>query len=135
MNLEIFKRNIKLQELGITKLSIKEQELLDFLNDNLTDLNTYTSDEYANFLFFGKDIKNIILKYKRDIGYLYVQYDKIWVFFESKFDIQYTEIQSLMRWWVGDNLHLKISHIRTGVFSRKLKLGYQQLDNNLFKNT
>ena len=110
MNLEIFKRNIKLQELGISKLSTKEQEFFDFLNENLTNLNTYASDKSHDSLFFGKDIKNIVLEYNKENGYVYVSYVKIWSFFESKFDIKYTEMQGLMRWWVGDNLHLKVNH-------------------------
>ena len=110
MNLEIFKRNIKLQELGIDKLSTKEQEILDFLNENLTDLNTYTTNNHLNYLFFGKNKENIILEYNKENGYLYVAYEKIWAFFESKFDMKYTEIQGLMGWWVGDTLHLKVNH-------------------------
>ena len=48
INIDILIRNIKLQELGIDKLSTKEQELLDFLNENLTNLNTYQLYEYPN---------------------------------------------------------------------------------------
>ena len=36
-NIEIFKRNIQLENLGIGKLSDKEGKLLDFLNKNFTN--------------------------------------------------------------------------------------------------
>ena len=105
MNINIFIRNIKLQELGIGKLSIKEQELLDFLSVNLTDLNTYTNDKYIGELFFGKDKENIILSCK-NIEYLYVSYTKIWIIIRDKFDIRGDGIRTLMRYWVGNTLNL-----------------------------
>ena len=111
MNVDIFKRNIKLQELGI-ELSDMEQKLLDFLNENLSGLNIYTTHTYSNPLFFGKNKDNLILKYNKENGYLYTHYDKIWSFFESKFDMEYTDIQKLIGWYVGETLNLKVNHTR-----------------------
>ena len=110
MNIQILKRNIKLQELGIETLSSGEQKILDFLNEKLSGLNTYTSDIYSNLLFFGKDKENIVLEYNKEIGYLYVSYRKIWSFFESKFDMKYADIQKLIGWYVGETLNLKVTH-------------------------
>ena len=111
MNVEIFKRNIKLQELGIGKLSSVEQKILDFLNENLTDLNAYTTNNYLNYLFFGKNKENIVLEYNKESGYLYVSCDRIWSFFESEFDIKDIDIQMVIGWYLGNTLNLKVNHI------------------------
>ena len=110
MKAKILIRNIKLQELGIENLSSREQKILDFLNEKLSGLNTYTSDIYSNLLFFGKDKENIVLEYNKEIGYLYVSYRKIWSFFESKFDMGFTDIEKLIGWYVGETLNLKVEH-------------------------
>lgn len=105
MNTEIFKRNIKLQELGIGELSIREQEILDFLNEKVNYLNSYSSDKHTDFLFFGKSKDNIILQYIEQGRYIYVG-GVIWSFFELKLNMEYIDIQELMGWWVGNLLNI-----------------------------
>ena len=111
MNIEIFKRNIKLQELGIGKLSIKEQKMFDFLNNNLTNLNTYTYPN-STILIFRKGDSNV-LEYDKKTEYLHVIYDRIWEFFESTFDMRHYDIMTLIEWWCVDTLKLRIKYTYT----------------------
>ena len=127
MNVGIFKRNIKLQELGIGNLSIKEQEILDFLNKNLTNLNAYACDKYFGYLFFGKDNEDIILKYSVLNGFLYLHSDKIWSFLEYRFNMGYSEIQELLMWWVDGVLNLRVENCEVS------KQKYPLLPATLFK--
>ena len=112
MDINIFIRNVKLQELGIGRLTKGEQELLNFLNENLTNLNTYTNDKHIGELFLGRDKGDIILSY-RGREYLYVSYDKIWIIIRDKFDIRGDVIRTLMRYWIGNTLDLDIPKVIT----------------------
>ena len=123
MNLEIFKRNIKLQELGIDKLSGIERIIFDFLNENLTDLNVYTSDRhtYLNRLFFGKDTENIVLTYNKKSGHLNIDYDIIWKVFKYTFNMDNFVIDELITWWVGTHKNLKVNSISNLSFKNYYK--------------
>jgi len=105
-------RNIKLHQLGID-VDEKYISIYNFFEDNLSGLIEFKSDENLNSLYYGKDKDNIILEWyrykeqelKNDI--LYVHYDKIWVVFETKYSMQYTDIQVLILWYIGSELNLK----------------------------
>ena len=107
MDINILIRNIKLQELGIGELSIEEQIIFDFLNENLKDLNTYPSNRYPNWLCIGRDRKNIILNYDKTKKFLYLSHEKIWV----SIRMDYGEIGKLIGLWVESTLNLEIKQI------------------------
>ena len=113
MNIEIFKRNIKLQELGIGVLSNKEQKIFDFLNENLTNLNTYTLDKYPGYIFMGKDFENFIIQYHIYDKFLYLKYDRIWAYLENEFNMNYSKSKDILKWWIYDKLDLEVGNITT----------------------
>jgi len=112
MNVEIFKRNVQLAKLGIAELDGDEKTIYDFLVDNLSNLNTYTSDGEPDWLYFGKTIDTIVLSYDSQKECLCVIYQKIWSFFSANLSMEYPDLHSLMRWWVIDTLDLKLKHIQ-----------------------
>ena len=52
-------------------------------------------------------------------GHYYIDYYRIWSFFESYFGMEYNEIQDLMKVWLGETYNLKGL---TPIFDCKLKL-------------
>jgi hypothetical protein len=111
MNIEILKRDIALDSLGIGELDDKSKQIMDFLNEHLTDLNQYTRDELPNKIYFGKSKDSIVLEYDLKNEWIWVDHMTIWLFFLTKMDMEYMEIQALIQWWVETTLNLKISHI------------------------
>ena len=111
MNINIFIRNVQLYKLGIGELNGRDKKIYNFLVDNLTGLCVYTSDKKPNYLYFGKTIDTIVLSYDSKNQILYIDYDKIWSFFNDNLSMGYVDLESLMRWWVGGGLNLKPKHI------------------------
>jgi len=107
MNIDIFKRNLQLYKLGIAELESNEKRIYDFLINNLTNLNLYTSDEHSYIIYFGKTINDIFLNYNSKNGMLMIDYDNIWSFFSDILSMEYSHILQLMRWWVDVALDLK----------------------------
>jgi len=111
MNIRVFNRNIQLYKLGIADLNIDEKKIYDFLVDNLSELDTYISEETPGDLYFGKDKNTIIMYYDSKKRYIHISYTEIWEFIELEIYIQYSGIESLIIWWVKKTLDLNIEHI------------------------
>ena len=109
MKIKQFIRNIKIQELGIEKLSNYEQEILDFLNEHLSNLNSYNSHEYPTTLFFGKNTQNIILEYRPFNGRLLIKQEIHWFFNKKMYSSG--EIINIIQWWIGDVYQIDIKSI------------------------
>ena len=108
INVEIFIRNVKLQELGIQCLSTKEQKLLDELNSTLGELNIYISEEFNGF-DIGKSKEDILFVYYKDSKHLYLEDGKIWMIFKVRYNMmEYKEMAKLIQWWIESILDLKV---------------------------
>ena len=105
INIKMLVRNLQLEMLGIGKLSSMERELFNFLNENLNNLNTYTSDKEKDCLFFGKSPHDIILKYYSKDNSLCVNYYKSYNLREYENNVEITT------WWCGYALNLNINSI------------------------
>ena len=63
------------------------------------DDRTYYVDENRKPLFYYyQDSKN---------GYVYINYDKIWVFFESIFGLNTLQTKEIMAIWLGETYNLR----------------------------
>jgi len=120
MNIEKFKRNISLLKLGIADLEGNEKIIYEFLISNLSELNTYLSEENPEYLYFGKDINKIVLYYDKISGYLYLHYHYVSSFLLNDFGMDIHDSEKLIRWWVGNTLELNPTYIQFFAFSSKL---------------
>jgi hypothetical protein len=79
-----------------------------WLTDNYGNLERYETDEYPNYTFFTKDGK-VILDYNQKNGYCSVNYEEIWSFLSSVFQLEYEEIQSITKEWVEEHYKLRVT--------------------------
>jgi hypothetical protein len=86
--------------------SSRDRLVLNWLNKEFGDLTkvvkddkTYYVDEDRKPLFFYyQDSKN---------GYVYVNYERIWVFFESIFGLNYSDSQEIVKVWLEETYNLR----------------------------
>jgi len=124
MNIQIFVRNISLTKLGLTELKGREKRIYEFLMENLSGLNTYTSDKKPKMLYFGKSEEDIVLFCNSESETFYVDTDKIWSFFENGLSMDYSDIKSLIIWWVAMTLNLNIDDIIRIVFPSHINMNF-----------
>jgi hypothetical protein len=74
--------------------------------DILWNLKEYTSDKYTDRIYYKKD-KELLFEYNQKNGYFHCSYEKIWSVFESKFNLNYNEISSLIKGMVEEHLKLR----------------------------
>jgi len=109
-----FKRNVQLHKLGIAELEDNEKKVYVFLINNLTNLNSYVSDEYPYIIYFGKSRESTVLMYNSTSGYLWVSNDKVWFYFSNILSMKFFVIKLLIDWWVDITLNLKPKDIFNG---------------------
>lgn len=91
----------------LNKIGIK------WLNDNYGDLEIFESPEYPNYVFYMKNGKSIF-GYNKKNGVTYINYGKIWSFFENYFSMNYEQIQDLTKAWVEEHYKLGIRTTNRG---------------------
>ena len=112
MNIDIFKRNVSLLKLGISKLEGEEKIIYEFLINKLSGLNTYVKgDNRSDWVYFGKNEISLVLRYSSSDKTLWIE-NKIRICFELQ-SLNYNDIESLIIWWVGLTLDLKPKGIGT----------------------
>jgi hypothetical protein len=90
---------------GLHQNEFKDYEIW-FKTTMLTNLNISRSKQNPIFLIYKKD--NVILyKYNENNRYFWIDYDKIWSIFKSKFHLNYYEIKLLTKGMVEEHLNLK----------------------------
>jgi hypothetical protein len=94
------------------KIIITESRLdrlaINWLNDNFGDLEPFESDIHPNHIFYRKG-DEIIFEYNKNNGIVYVDYDEIWLFFESYFSMKDNQIQYLIKIWIEERYNLEIT--------------------------
>ena len=86
--------------------SSRNRVVLKWLNKEFGDLTpavkgrkTYYVDKDRKPLFFYyQDLKN---------GYVYINYDRIWVFFESIFGLNTLQTKEIMKVWLDETYNLR----------------------------
>ena len=82
------------------------KEPMDFLN-LFNDLESVQSEEELNWVLYRYKKGHNVMIYDRKYGYISISYDDIWSVLEDNFGLNYTEIQKLIRVWLGDDYNLK----------------------------
>ncbi len=91
-----------------------------WLNSEYGDLTPYETEEYPNHIFFMKD-GEVIFRYDKKNGYLYISYDKIWSFLESFFGLKNKEIQDLTKEWAEEHYKLDVTTTTTFAYVETLR--------------
>jgi len=83
-----------------------EKAAISWLNKNYGDLEPYETEKYPDYIFYKKG-KEIIFDYNKKNGYVTVNYEEIWSFFESFFGMKYEQIQEVLNYWLEETFKLE----------------------------
>jgi len=72
----------------------------------LDQLEIFKSEKYPNSVFFRKNGEVVMLQDKKS-KFFWFDYDKIWLFFESFFGMEYQQIQDVLNYWLKETLKLE----------------------------
>jgi len=79
---------------------------MDFLH-LFDDLDIVQSDEKEYFTLFRYKKGNNLMIYNRKSKDVYINYDEIWSFLESKFGLKDSETQRITQKWLGEVYNLR----------------------------
>ena len=90
----------------ITESKVREIAL-KWMNDNFSpdQLEIVKSPKYPDSIFYRKN-GQVVMEQDLKKKNFYFHYDEIWSFFESFFNIELIEFQSLMKIWLEETLNL-----------------------------
>ena len=71
------------------------------------DLDVVQSEENKNWSLFRYTPKYNVMIYNKENSGLYVSYDDIWSFLGGNFGLKYSEIQELIKEWLGEVYNLR----------------------------
>ena len=79
----------------------------DYFFKILDNLKEKKSDKYPESIFYvDKNTEEVYMEHDKKYGDLWIDYDKIWSFFESNYSINHEEIRDLMKELVGEHMNL-----------------------------
>ena len=86
---------------------MKKQELiLKWLNKEFGNLTPVVGDDRT--FYVDKDRKPLFMYFQGSKnGDVYIHHDRIWVFFESVFGMDYKQTQDIMNMWLEETYNLK----------------------------
>ena len=83
---------------------------LSWLNEIYGNLKPVEKDD--KIFYVDGERKPLFKYYKEDYesknGYYYINYDRIWSFFEYYFDMESKEIKDLIKVWLGETYNLRV---------------------------
>jgi len=100
MDVNIFKRNVALHELGIGELSYKEKKVYDYLLENLTDLKKTVNHEH---IVLSNSNDDELLVYYITNKHLYIGHD-VTIFFLRNDIVDFTYI---VKWFIQKTTDIK----------------------------
>ena len=79
---------------------------MEFLKDNFDNLEKVINGDQ---IYYVDSERNPLFVYYQDSenGFVYINYDRIWSILEEDFDLNYTEIQELIKVWLGETYNLR----------------------------
>ena len=86
---------------------MKKQELiLKWLNKEFSDLTKVVKGDRT---FYVDDVGKIIFYYFEYLKnkYVYINYDRIWVFFEDIFGLRVLQIREILKVWLEETCNLR----------------------------
>ena len=78
------------------------------------DFKEFVDDKLPNHIYIGLSKNDIYMEHNLKSNYIWLDYDKIWSFFESEFGYNYLKIKELTEGVVG--LHYKLKEVTTRKF-------------------
>jgi hypothetical protein len=86
--------------------SSRDRLVLKWLNKGFGDLTPVVKDDKT--FYVDKDRKPLFFYYQDSKnGYVYVNYERIWVFFESIFGLNYSDSQEIVKVWLEETYNLR----------------------------
>jgi len=81
---------------------------LSWMNKHFSpdQLEIVTSEKYPNSIFFKKD-GVVVMEQDKKYKDFYFDYNDIWSFFEKFFDMEYEQIQEVLRYWLEETFKLE----------------------------
>jgi hypothetical protein len=73
---------------------------------SLDQLEIVKSEKYPNSIFYKKDGEIVMAQDKKN-EYFWFNYDQIWSFFESFFDMEDQQIRDVLRHWLEETFKLE----------------------------
>ena len=89
----------------VTKIAFNNNPM-EFLH-LFDDLDVVQSEENNNWTLFRYKPKYNVMIYNKENSVLYVSHKDIWTFLKSNFGLNYSEIQELIKGWLGEVYNLK----------------------------
>ncbi len=103
----ILLRQYKLWKLNIP-VDSKFIEIFEFVNSTISNLQTFEMSEYADWLFFMNSENLNILQFETKKRILYVRYSNFWEVLETKYNLEYSDIQPFIQSLVEEAYKIKV---------------------------
>jgi len=95
--------------------SQKDRAIIKWLNSEYGDLEQIETEDWPDYIFFMKDGK-VIFDYNKENGDVGISKDKIWLFLQNFFGMEYREIQDLTKEWIKEHYKLGVTTTSTHGF-------------------
>ena len=84
----------------------KNSIIIKWLNKEFGNLTEVVRDDKT--FYVDKDQKPLFFYYHNEKnGYVYISYDKIWVFFESIFGLNTSQTKEILKVWLEETYNLR----------------------------
>jgi len=133
-------RQIKLALIDSDFMSDRVVNILKLLDKIIGNLEKYESSNHSTYIFYKRKEDNIIvIEHNKDNNNFWVDRGKIWTVFENSFNINHTDIKSIIKWYVGrvfnikENINIRCSSTRTLISSEiciNNKIKYERAKTN-----
>ena len=80
---------------------------IDWLNKNYSGMEEVESKDFEGCILYRYEPKDNVLFYDKEDEVVYVEYKKIWSFFEDYFDLEYQDVKAITEEWMGETYNLK----------------------------
>mgnify|MGYP001559330980 CR=1 FL=1 len=79
----------------------------EYFIEFLKSLTTKLDPEYPDYIFYLNNKNKIVIKYNKKLNNAWLDYEKIWSVFETKYHLKYQEIRKITGLMLEQHLKLK----------------------------
>ena len=90
----------------LTEKPLKET-CIDWLNKNYSGMEEVESKDFEGCILYRYEPKDNVLFYDKEDEVVYVEYKKIWSFFEDYFDLEYQDVKAITEEWMSKTYNLR----------------------------
>ena len=102
-------RKLKISDIVPIEFTKQELEIVNLFNDKLSDLIIFINESYPDEINYMKPDGSWIMQQDNKYDRLWIRYDGFWEVLESKFCMEYTDIQNLIQAMVERAFKHKVS--------------------------